>query len=178
MPIKRPFNATNVFNYKGDFAQHKFVTLWKVRTAAVINFLSQNHHSSESFTIVAIFSRLLTKSLTFWIFNFTSNKEKHVRFLNKCCYREQIMNSRNPRVDCIELENSKVHLSSMKFDDHIMLGVSDRGVFGSFYRVFKSNNQHKNKEPVFEIVPIFGCDDQYFQVSFSIYRRMTITYCL
>merc|ERR1712235_179942 len=80
------------------------------------------------------------------------------------CLTENIMNSRSPRVQTIEIDDSKVHLSSMKFDDHIMLGVSDSGTFGSFYRVFKSTNQHKDKEPVFEIVPIFGCDDQYFQV--------------
>ena len=84
------------------------------------------------------------------------------------------MNSRSPRVETIEIDDSKVHLSSMKFDDHIMLGVSDSGTFGSFYRVFKSTNQHKDKEPVFEIVPIFGCDDQYFQVNFKHLKLLKI----
>jgi len=74
--------------------------------------------------------------------------------------------SRESKVGTLKLNDVTVHLASMIFGDCVMLAVSDTGTFGSFYQVDKTKSSHQNLEPVVSIKPIFGADDQYFQVRF------------
>merc|ERR1712110_920084 len=76
----------------------------------------------------------------------------------------EMNNSRSPKVDILQLGDETVHVASMSFADCEMLAVSDTGTFGSFYHVDQQKGAHENLEPLVSITPIFGLDDQYFQV--------------
>ena len=65
-------------------------------------------------------------------------------------------------VKAIDIDNSKVHLSVIDFNDTYFVVISDTGTFGSFYKIEKSVKAESI--PIININSLFGEKMDYIQV--------------